>query len=171
MDAMQAILTRRSIRQYTQQPVPEAVVDELLTAACSAPSAGNEQPWHFVVIRDRNTREIITHVQPYSGMLREAPVAILVCGDPELEMNQPRGFWIQDCSAAIQNILIAANAKGLGAVWIGVHPQTEWVAGIRTILGIPEHVIPLGIISLGHPAETKEPENRLSRGRVHHDRW
>ena len=171
MDAMQAILTRRSIRQYTDEPVQEAVVDELLTAACSAPSAGNEQPWHFVVIRDRNTREKITHVQPYSGMLRDAPVAILVCGDPELEMNQHRGFWVQDCAAATQNILIAANAKGLGAVWVGVHPQAEWVAGIRRILGIPEHVIPLGLISLGHPAEKKEPEDRLDRKRVHYDRW
>lgn len=171
MDAMEAILTRRSIRKYAADPVPDELVEELLKAAMSAPSAGNEQPWHFVVIRDRGTLERVQTFQPYSAMLNEAPVAILVCGDPELEMERHRGFWIQDCSAAIENLLVAANAEGLGAVWLGVHPVQDWVDGMRALLGIPDHVIPLGLISIGWPAEKKEPEDRLNPERVHNDRW
>jgi len=145
MDALNAILSRRSIRKYTAQPVSEEMVRELLEAAMAAPSAGNEQPWHFVVMDDREILDAIPRFHPYSRMLEEAPMAILVCGD--LELQKYEGYWVQDCSAATENLLIAAQAKGLGAVWLGVYPIEERVAGFRNLLGVPDHVIPFALIS------------------------
>ncbi len=169
MDAMNAILSRRSIRRYTDQPVSDETIKKLLEAAMSAPSAGNEQPWHFVVIREREILNEIPSFHSYSGMLRDAPVAILVCGDEEIQKY--KGYWVQDCSAATQNILIAVQAKGLGGVWLGVYPVEERVAGLRKLLGIPENVIPFALISIGYPAEEKPPADRHDASRVHHDRW
>ena len=169
MDAMDAILSRRSIRKYTEQPVSDEIVKELLEAAMSAPSAGNEQPWHFVVIKEREILDEIPAFHPYSQMLRHAPVAILVCGDETLEKYQ--GYWVQDCSAATQNILLAAQAKGLGAVWLGVYPIEDRVANLRKLLGIPEHVIPFSLISIGYPAEQKPRSARYDDSRIHHNQW
>jgi nitroreductase len=169
MDAMDAILSRRSIRRYTSQPVSDELVKELLDAAMSAPSAGNEQPWHFVVIRDRKILGEIPKIHPYSQMLKEAPVAILICGDEQLQKYP--GYWVQDCSAATENLLIAVNAKGLGAVWLGIYTVEDRVAGLRKLLGMPENVIPFSLISIGYPAEQKPPANRYNETRVHLDRW
>jgi len=169
METLQAILSRRSIRAYTKESVSEDLIRQLLEAAMSAPSAGNAQPWHFVVIRDRRTLDAVPSVHPFSGMLRQAPLAILVCADPTLEKYP--GFWVQDCSAATQNILIAARALGLGAVWLGFYPKEERIAGIRKMLGIPEHIIPLSMVSIGWPAEEKPPGGRYQEERVHRDRW
>lgn len=166
---MEAILSRRSIRKYTEQPVSGEIVKELLEAAMSAPSAGNQQPWHFVVIRDRQILNQITGVHPHSLMLKEAPAAVLVCGDLILERH--KGYWVQDCSAATENMLIAAQAKGLGAVWLGVYPREDRVAGIRKIIGLPDHVVPFAIVSIGYPGEHKPPSNRFDPGRIHYDRW
>jgi len=169
MDAIQAILTRRSIRRYTSAPVPSELVTALLRAGMQAPSAGNQQPWQFVVIADRATREAIPAFHPYADMLPEASVAILVCGD--LRREHFRGYWVQDCSAAAQNILLAAHAAGLGAVWIGLYPQEERVAPMRKLLGLPEEVIPLALIPLGYPAEQPAPADRFDPSRVHRERW
>ena len=166
---MEAILTRRSIRKYTNQPVPEQVVKELLEAAMSAPSAVNQQPWQFIVINDRKILGEIPKLHPYSLMLRAAPVAILVCGD--LQLEKMRGYWVQDCSAATENILIAATAKGLGAVWLGIYPRKERIAGIKKLLSLPEHVIPFSIVSIGYPAVKKLPANRYDSSRIHYNRW
>ena len=169
MDALEAILSRRSIRTYTAESVPESVIDELLQAAMSAPSAGNDQPWHFIVIRNRRILDEIPNCQPYSGPLKEASVAIIACGDTKTGKNTL--FWSQACSAAIENILIVASAKGVGAVWLGLHPRERWVAAIRKLLGIPEHVIPLGIVSIGYPAEEKPPADRYDPSKIHHNWW
>jgi nitroreductase len=169
MDGLQAVLSRRSVRRYEARPVGDELVRDLLRAAMSAPSAGNEQPWHFVVIRDRGILDAIPEIHPYSLMLRESPVAVLVCGDTTLEKN--RGFWVQDCSAATENILVAATALGLGTVWLGVYPREDRVRGLRKLLGIPEHVIPFSIIPIGYPAERKPPADRYEDSRVHSDRW
>jgi len=166
---MDVILSRRSIRQYTDEPVSEQLVKELLEAAMSAPSAKNQQPWHFIVIRDRATLGKIPEFHPYSQMLLQAQVAIVVCGDEQLEVS--KGNWAQDCSAATQNILLAAHAKGLGAVWLGVYPREERVGPLKELLGIPESVIPLSIVSIGYPAFKKEPANRYNESRVHYERW
>lgn len=169
MDAMQAILTRRSIRRYTKENVSDEIVKELLEAAMSSPSAGNEQPWHFVVIRDRKILDEIPNIHPYSGMLREAPLAILICGDESLQKY--KGYWVQDCSAATENLLIAINAKGLGGVWLGVYPVEDRVIGIRKLLNMPDNIIPFSLISIGYPAEQKPPANRYDSSRIHYDRW
>jgi nitroreductase len=169
MEAMDAILSRRSIRKYTGQPVPDEMIGELLKAAMSAPSAGNQQPWHFVVIRERSILDQIPKYHPYSAMLKEASVAVLVCGD--LKSEKHKGYWVQDCSAATQNLLIAAQAKGLGAVWLGVYPREDRVAGIRGLLGLPDRIVPLSLIPIGYKGEEKPPADRYDASRVHHNRW
>jgi nitroreductase len=169
MDATEAIRTRRSIRAYTDQDVSDELVRHLLEAAMMAPSAGNEQPWHFVVIRDRATLDEIPNFHPHSGMLKHAPLAVLICGDETLEKY--KGYWVQDCSAATQNLLLEAHARGLGAVWLGIHPIDERVAGMRKLLGMPDHAIPFALISIGWPAEEKGRQDRFDETRVHQDRW
>lgn len=169
MEAMEAILGRRSIRKYKAQPVPENLLKELLEAGMAAPSAGNERPWHFIVLDDRNLLEAIPKFHPYSQMLKEAPVAIVVCGDLSMEVHQ--GYWVQDCSAATENILVAARALGLGAVWLGVHPVRERVESMRKLLSLPDHVIPLCVVSLGYPAEEKPPAGRYDETRIRKNGW
>jgi nitroreductase len=169
MDAYEAIITRRSIRAYTSQPIPPELIQQLLTAAMSAPSAGNQQPWQFIVVTERNMLDALADVLPYGKMLRQAPLAIVVCGDQQLQTHA--GYWVQDCSAATQNLLLAAHASGLGAVWLGVYPREQRVADVRRLLGIPEHVVPLCVVSIGYPAEQKGPENRYRAERVHYNRW
>jgi len=163
------VLSRRSIRKYTGEPVPDDVVERLLRAAMAAPSAGNQQPWQFVVIRDRATLTAITEVHPYSRMLPQAAVAVLVCGDPA-RCKWPQ-MWEQDCAAATENLLVEAELLGLGAVWLGVHPIAERVEGIRVLLGIPDQVVPFAVVPLGHPAETKPPADRYDAARVHYGLW
>lgn len=165
---MDAILSRRSIRKFTAQEVPEGLLEELLKAAMSAPSAGNQQPWHFVIINERPVLDQISLFHP-SPALKEVSAAILVCGDLQLEKH--KGYWVQDCSAATENILIAAQSKGLGAVWMGVYPREEKVAGIRKVLQIPKNVIPLSIIPVGYPAEHKPPSERFDKERIHYNKW
>jgi len=166
---MDAIFLRRSIRKYTNEPVSLEAVEKLLRAAMAAPSAGNQQPWHFVVIDDRRILDAIPTVHPHSMMLKEAPLAIAVCGDMHLEKHT--GYWVQDCSAATENILIAAQSMRLGAVWLGVYPREDRVEGLRKLLGLPEHVTPLSLIAVGHPAESKPPSNRYEASRIHRNRW
>jgi nitroreductase len=168
-DGLAAILTRRSIRRYEPRPVENEIVERLLRAAMSAPSAGNEQPWHFVVLRDRAMLDSVPEVHPHSRMLKEVSVAIVVCGDPAVEIHP--GYWVLDCAAATENILIAATALGLGTVWLGVFPREDRVRGVRDLLGIPEHIIPFSIVPVGYAAESKPPAERYSEARVHEGRW
>lgn len=169
MDAMEAIFTRRSVRKYRPERVPEQLVTELLRAAMAAPSAGNEQPWHFIVITERALLDAIPKFHPYSSMLKHATVAIVVCGD--LTLEKYKGYWILDCSAAAENLLIAAAGKGLGAVWTGIYPMEDRVAGMRKLLNLPEHVVPLALIPIGYPAEQPVRVDRFNLGRVHQERW
>ena len=169
MEAMEAILTRRSIRQYTDRPVPDEVVTDLLKAAMAAPSAGNQQAWQFVAINEREILDEMPTIHPYSRMVKQAPLAILVCGDMALETN--KGYWVQDCSAATQNLLLAAHANGLGAVWLGVYPREQRVVDFRKLLGLPGHVVPLALVSIGYPAEEKSPANRFDPAKVHYNGW
>ena len=166
---MEAILSRRSIRKYTNEPLTEGDISKLLRAAMSAPSAGNQQPWHFIVITDRQVLNEIPKIHPYSHMLKEAPAAILVCGDLQLETH--KGYWVLDCAAATENILIAAQAMGLGTVWLGVYPREDRIAGLQQLLGLPDHVLPLSLVAVGHPAEQKPPANRFNPERIHYNRW
>jgi nitroreductase len=169
MDVIQALMSRRSIRRYTHEKVTDETVKTLLQAAMNAPSAGNGQPWQFIVIRQREILDAVPSIHPYSQMLKEAAVGIVVCGDLSLEIY--KGFWVQDCSAATQNILIAAHGLGLGAVWLGFHPLDERVAGLKALLSLPENIVPLSMVSIGWPAEHKAPAMRYLEARVHCDKW
>jgi nitroreductase len=163
--AYQTMLARRSIRRYTAQPVSPEQIQRLLEAAMAAPSASNRQPWHFVVVTDRGTLDRLANAHPYGKMLTEATLCIAVCGDPEND------YWVQDCSAATENILLAATEMGLGSVWLGVHPQGDREHNVRDILGIPPRYSPLNLISLGYPAEQKEPRTQYQDSRVHREHW
>lgn len=169
MDALVAIRTRRSIRKYQDKAVPEELVRELLGAAMMAPSARNAQPWRFVVIRDRELLERIPKVNPNAPMARGAPLAILICGDLRLEKSS--GYWVVDCAAAAENLLLAAHALQLGAVWTGVYPRQERMQGFRRLCNLPEHVQPHCLIVLGYPAEHPASKDRYREDRVHRDRW
>src|SRR5512147_455854 len=169
MDALETIFSRRSVRLYTSKPVSHQAVHEILKAAMSAPSAGNERPWHFIVLTDRAILDEIPKFHPYSAMLKYAQAAILVCGDRMLERHA--GYWVLDCAAATQNILLAAHAKGLGAVWCGVYPTADRVQNLRRLLKLAEHVVPFSLIPLGFPAEVKETKDRFDGSRVHENKW
>ncbi|MCX7683609.1 MAG: nitroreductase family protein [Anaerolineae bacterium] len=164
---IQTIFARRSIRKYTDRPVSKEDIRTLLEAAMAAPSASNRKPWRFIVVTERRTLDALAEAHPYGKMLYEAPLCISVCGDLT-EMEQ---FWVQDCSAATENLLLAATALGLGAVWLGVYPNQERVAAVRAILGLPETVTPLNLISIGYPAEEKEPRTQYDESRVHWEHW
>lgn len=166
---MSIISSRRSVRKYTGERVTDDQVTELLKAAMSAPSAANQQSWCFVVIRSQEVLDRIPSVHPYAAMTPSASAVIVVCGDvADLKFKE---YWVQDCSAATENVLLAAHEMGLGAVWLGVHPTEERVEGIRQLLGLPDHIIPLSLIPVGHPAEEHPAADRFDAGRVHCDHW
>jgi nitroreductase len=133
----------------------------------AAPSASNIKPWHFVAVSDRQTLDNLAEFHPHGKMLSEAPLCIAVCSDSTLSAR----YWVQDCSAATENLLLAVVALGLGAVWLGVHPLEERVAAVREMLNLPEKIVPLNLISIGHPAEQKESRTQYDAKRVHRERW
>ena len=169
MDAIEAILSRRSIRRYTKKSISKELIKNLLEVAMSAPSAGNQQPWHFIVILDTQILTKIPTFHNHADMLKDAIMGILICCDKTLEKHKDMG--VQDCSAATENILIASQAMGLGAVWLGVYPRIERIEGLRNLLNIPKHVVPISLISIGYPAEKKSKENRYNESRIHYNRW
>lgn len=166
---MKEIFERRSIRKYMDKEVEEEKIQKLLAAAVAAPSAGNEQPWHFIVIKDRERLDQLAEIHPYAKMLKEAPLAIAVCAD--LDQQRHQGFWVQDCSAATQNILLEAVSLELGAVWIGCYPAEDREKAISEYLDVPENVKTLSLISIGYPAEEKGEVDRLSDDIIHQEKW
>jgi nitroreductase len=165
--SIEIIFARRSIRAYTSKPVSKADLAKLLEAGMAAPSGRDLKPWHFVVIEDRATLERLADAHEHGKMLKSAAAAVAVCGDTTVSPD----FWIQDCAAATENILIGAAALGLGAVWLGCHPRENRVSAIREVLAIPRHFGILSLISIGHPGEKKEPRTQYSEERVHHEKW
>lgn len=165
------LFARRSIRRFTEQGISSEQIEMLLKAAMAAPSAGNRKPWHFVAVTDAQTRAAMAETHPYAKMVREATLCVVPCGDPRRSYPGTTDYWIQDVSAATENILLAAVGLGLGAVWCGVYPIQERVAEARKILGIPESVIPFAYIAIGYAAETKEPRTQYDPERVHLNRW
>jgi len=165
------LFARRSIREYTNEPVSAEQVDMLLKAAMAAPSAGNRKPWHFVVVTEPAVKTALTQVHPYADMLLEAPVGIVLCGEPGLSFPDRPDYWIQDLSAATENLLLAATGLGLGAVWCGVFPIQERVEGFRRVLGVPETVVPFALVPIGHPGERKRPRTQYDARRVHQNKW
>jgi nitroreductase len=169
MDAMEAILTRRSVRNYIKKKVPEKIISEILNAAVSAPSAGNEQPWQFVIINKREILDEVTTFHPNAKMLLEAPLGILVCGDLKLETF--KGYWMLDCSAATQNILLSARALGLSACWLGIYPRDERITKIRKMMNLPDNIIPFSLVSIGYSKSYQKTVERLDDFRIHMNQW
>jgi nitroreductase len=165
-DFMDVILKRRSIRKFTEQSVEKEKLILLLEAAMAAPTAMNAQPWEFVVITDEEVMDRFRNTLMFAKM--NAPAAICVLGSSRRQKNKAgEKFWVQDCSAATENILLAATALGLGSVWIGIHPVTLFKRQVSEILNLPEGVTPLNLIYIGYPAEEKEPRTQYEDERVH----
>ena len=160
-DAIETIMTRTSIRSFTDRAVAADTIEILLRAGMAAPTAVNLQPWHFVVVTDRAKLDELGGNGRQSKMWQESPLVIVVCGNLEKALEGPgQAFWVQDCSAATENILLAAHALGLGAVWTGCYPIEERVAMVSEVLGLPEHIVPLCAIVMGYPNERPEPKDK-----------
>lgn len=166
---MKNILTRRSIRKFTEQSITDEQLQELLRAAMSAPTGRNARPWHFIVVRKREILDGMRACAANTAVLAGAPAAIVVCGDLEKELVP--GLWVQDCSAATENLLLAAHASGLGGVWLSIYPNDEKITKLRAYLGLPEHVIPLAVVAVGYPAEEKPATDRYDPQCIHYEKW
>ncbi len=169
MEILDALFSRRSIRKYTQEQVTDEMLKNIIRAGMYAPSAVNKQPWHFVVFRDKNTIRDILEVHPNANMLKGASAGILVCFDTDLQHDD--GYGPVDCSAATQNILLAAHGSGLGACWVGIYPRMNRVQAISKIFELPEHVIPFSVISVGFPDEARDIPERFVPDRIHFNKW
>jgi len=166
------ILTRVSVRQFTGDSVPQQIVETLLRAAMAAPSAINRQPWTFIVINDAQLLAELGQALPYSRCGNGAALAVIPCGDLNRALEgEARDFWINDVSAATENLLLAAHALGLGAVWTGVYPGMERVQIVRNILGLPENIVPMCIVPVGVPAEQPEVKDKWNTANIHYNRW
>jgi nitroreductase len=170
MELYEGLITRRSIRKYTGGKIPDSDIERIIKAGMFAPSANNKRPWHFIVADDRVQLDRIMEVHPYSAMLAGASHAIIVCGDETLQ-NGPMYFPL-DCSAATQNILLAVHALGYGAVWLGVNPRIERMKAISEIFGLPDHIVPVSIISVGVPAHIPEKiPDRFEPSKIRKNHW
>ena len=168
---LENIHNRKSVRQYTAEPVSEEHIQTMLKAAMAAPSAVNYQPWRFVVVTEREQLDAMAEVLPFARMLKQAPLAIIVCGETLWFEGKENIFWQQDCSAATQNLLLAAEALGLGAVWTGVYPDPQRSAELSAFLGLPETVQPLCAIPIGHPAGDDKPKDKWKPENIHSGKW
>lgn len=169
---MNNILSRTSVRAYTAQPVEDEKVEAILRAAMAAPSAGNKQPWRFVVVKEKSTLEAISAQLHTMTMAKDAPLAIIVCGDMNATFpGDGLDYWIEDASAATENLLLAAHAEGLGAVWCGIYPMKERVAFLKELLQLPDNIVPLNVIPIGYPAESPAPKDKWKPEHIHHESW
>jgi nitroreductase len=168
---LEPIFARRSIRAYQRTPVGDEVVRDLLEAAMAAPSACAKDPWRFVLVRSPQTLAAIAAGLPNGTMLATAPLGIVVCGDLEAAHGGELSYLLQDCSAAIENLLLAATALGLGACWLGVHPRKDRIDLLRRVLGLPAAILPVAALALGWPAEIKPARTRYRADAVHAERW
>ena len=167
MELQEVLQRRRSIRKYTEEPVSKEDIDLLMHAAMSGPSACNKTPWEFYVITDEAVLEKLRNASRYSKIY--APLAIVVCGSLSRALpSQLAPYWIQDCSAATENILLAATDLGLGTVWCGIHPQKRAEERVREALGLTEKHIPLNIIYVGHPDQVQEPRDQYKESYIHY---
>ncbi len=166
-----AIFARRSIRKYQDKDITDDIVKDLLEAAMSAPSAVAKDPWQFITVRKKKTLKELTSELPNAPMLAHAGLGIVVCGDLAKAHDNLESYMLQDCSAAIENILVAASMLGLGAVWLGLHPREKRLTHVRKVLGIPEHITPMSVVAAGFPDEAKEPRTRYDPSAVHSENW
>ncbi len=170
-DMLGLIFGRRSIRVYSPGEVSEAAVTRLLQAAMAAPSAMTKDPWRFVIVRDRAKLAKLAEALPGGKMLATAALGIIVCGDLESAFEQQISYLLQDCSACIENLLLAAHGLGLGACWVGVHPAEEAIRTVRELFSLPGPIVPVAGIAVGVPGEQLEPRTRYQQGYVHLEQW
>lgn len=171
VNAEQAVLdniaTRTSVRDYEARPVEKEKIEKMLRAAMAAPTAMNKQPWHFVIVDQRNVLDALAGTNPYAKMLKKAPLAIVVCGNTDKMIEGGgRDFWIQDASAATENLLLAAHAMGLGAVWTGAYPSEERCISISKVLSLSDNLIPLNMIVVGYPTEHPQPKQKFKEENI-----
>jgi len=169
MNAMDAILSRRSVRTYEDRPVPEEAVRALLDVLFSSPTAADARPWHFVVVDRKEILERLGRDMEHCEMLQQARLGLLICADPSLEKIP--GFWPQDCAAAAENALVAVNALGLGGVWVALYPLEDRMGSVRKALEIPANIMPFALLSIGFPAEFPGRQDRYDAKRVHRNGW
>jgi nitroreductase len=165
------IFSRRSIRKYRGRDIPETMLTDLLEAAMAAPSAMAKDPWRFIVLRTQGALNQLAAALPNGQMLKEATAALIVCGDLHQAHDQQLSFLLQDLSAAVENILLAANALGLGACWLGIHPREERITAVSRQFALPAHILPVAGIALGWPAQERAPRTRYNPEYVHQERW
>ena len=170
-DNLGFIFGRRSIRVYSPGEVSEPVLTRLLEAAMAAPSAMTKDPWRFVVVRNKETLTKLAALHPGAAMLASASVAIVVCGDLDAAFERQVSYLLQDCSAAIENLLLAAHAQGLGACWVGIHPGEPLIKQVRGLLSLPAAFIPVAAVSLGQPGEQPAPRTRYNPANVRAEKW
>lgn len=168
--AVANILSRKSVRQFTAEPVTEAQIDTLLRCAMAAPSAVNFQPWDFIVVTERALLDTIGSRFPNTRISENVQVAFVMCGNMEKTFPGAPDFWIDDVSAATENLLLAAHSMSLGAVWCGIF-HTDKVPGLQQILGLPEHIVPLCVVPVGHPAEDPEVKDKYKPENIHYNGW
>ena len=170
--AVKTILTRVSVREFTGEKISDAQIDTLLRAAMSAPSAINKQPWAFIVVNDEDLIAKLGEALPYSRCSNHPAVAIIPCGDLSKAIPGEMGaFWVNDVSAATENLLLAAHSMGLGAVWTGLHPDMNRAALVQQMLGLPEHIIPLCVVPVGVPAEQPDVKDKFRPENIHYNGW
>lgn len=165
---VQDILARRSVRKYTAEPVTPAQLRMALEAAMAAPSAMHCDPWRFLVLTRREDLDALADLLPYGKMLYQAPAGLIVCGDPKAAHRGELSYLLQDVSAAIENLLLALHAQGLGAVWLGIHPNADRIEGVARRFALPEGTLPIAAIAVGHPDEAPAPRTRYDDAKV---RW
>jgi nitroreductase len=166
-EMLDLLYTRRTIREFSDEAVSDQGIEGMLKAAMAAPSVGDLRPWHFVVVRKLKTLDKLAEVHKYAYMLRDAPLAIIVCGDQE----KSERHWVQDTCAATQNLLLAASALHLGGVWISLYPKKKYQKAVRDLLDIPSRMGVLCAVALGHPAEKTKARSHYDEGRVHLEEW
>jgi nitroreductase len=170
-ETLNTICSRRSVRSFTGEAIPRETLMRILRAAMAAPSAVNMQPWTFVVVTNRETLDELCAKLPYAKMLDKAGAAIVVCGIPDKDEVFSKDYWVMDCSAASENILLACHALGLGAVWTAVYVDMERVADVRTILNVPGNIVPLNVIPIGVPKEKGKVLDKFNEGNIHWEQW
>lgn len=169
MNVLDAIFTRRSIRKFTGEPVSEENLKLILKAGFQAPSAHNFEPRDYIVVRDKDKLNKISQFHKYAKMLPDAGCGIVVCGDTRKQ--EELGFLVEDCSASIQNMLLAAHGLGLGAVWCGLYSREELVDAMSKVLDLPDYIIPIGMVVVGVKTEEKKVLDRYKEENVHYDKW
>lgn len=170
-EKLKEIFERRSVRKYETKSVSDEIVRDMLEAGMSAPSAVAKDPWEFIVVRDKAILDRIAGALPNGKMLKEAAIGILVCGDISKAHDNAESYMLQDCSAAIENILLAASMMGLGGVWLGVHPREERILFMKTLFELPENIMPVSMLSIGWPSEKPAARSRYDEVKVHRDKW